>query len=1148
MSVKKYKFVSPGVFLSEIDNSQLPEEPVDIGPVLIGRSARGPAMRPVQVNSFSEFVTMFGGPAAQDTRVDVWRRDDSTGAPLYAVYAAQAWLKNNSPLTFVRLLGEESSSKTTAGSAGWFTRATSDQTFHGNSNAGGGAYGLFIAPSSSMSTHNQSYVTGTLAAVWYFNNGTIALSGTSPGLTGSTEGVYPFASTTSSAGQWIQSLSGEKAFVANVYASGAAGATTEKITFSLNRNSNNYIRKVFNTDPAKSNSMITTNYKEYFLGETFERCVNDQFITGSNLGYGGNGALEQTVSTADCYGAILPLKLSDSSANTERGDMRKVNQAAQTGWFFSQDLNAVTAADSSVAVEDNTFEARDNQKLFKIVALDTGRWASSNLKISIANIKQSFNSTDLFGTFTVELRRIDDTDAAVQIIERFDNCNLNPDSPHYISKIIGDKYQTWDATNTRYTEYGEYANNSKFVRVVVDPDVTNRTINESCIPFGVFGPPRFRGFSAISGTATQALDDNGNGPLGSTSYFVIGASTSSFANNAVPAIFDTSSPSAIVYPGGQYTSPAAAATSIITITTITAVADGEKFVLTDTAGTEHTFTFNTSVDTTTGNIIGIATAWTTSDNGAACTQIANTINAGTCAGTITANRVGATVELEQDVKGVAGNTSITGDATETGAGTFAAFTGGTGEDFGGYTAALEFPKIFTRVSSSDGNNSSPSSVYWGADTSMGSAGYNIYNQATPDVLRMLPANVDDFGAVSTTSNLEYSWIFTLDDITQEEGLPGFDADIAPNALHRSGSRQRGFSITAMTGTYQSVLDLGFNAFTTVMHGGGDGLDIYEKDPFNNTRALASSKTELNSYAYYSIKKALDSIIDPEVVEYNLASIPGVTNTKLTNYLVNVCEDRGDSLAVIDLPGVYVPAWDAGTGGATRAGVATVVTALKDRALDSSYACTYFPWVQIQDTINNNTLWAPPSVAALGTFSSSEKASHLWFAPAGFNRGGLSDGSAGIPVVGVRDKLTSKQRDKLYEANINPIASFPAEGIVIFGQKTLQLQQSALDRINVRRLMIYVKKQISRMANGILFDQNVQATWDRFLAEVEPFLSGIQSDFGLTDFKVVLDETTTTPELIDRNILYAKIFLKPARAIEYIAIDFNITSTGAAFED
>jgi len=154
----------------------------------------------------------------------------------------------------------------------------------------------------------------------------------------------------------------------------------------------------------------------------------------------------------------------------------------------------------------------------------------------------------------------------------------------------------------------------------------------------------------------------------------------------------------------------------------------------------------------------------------------------------------------------------------------------------------------------------------------------------------------------------------------------------------------------------------------------------------------------------------------------------------------------------------------------------------------------------------------------------------------------------LNVVGVTQKLTSKQRDDLYEANINPIASFPAEGIVIFGQKTLQITPSALDRINVRRLMIFLKKRISRMANGILFDQNVQVTWNRFLSQVNPFLDSVKSGLGLTDFKVVLDTSTTTPDLVDRNILYAKIFLKPARAIEYIAIDFNISRTGAAFED
>jgi phage tail sheath protein FI len=229
-------------------------------------------------------------------------------------------------------------------------------------------------------------------------------------------------------------------------------------------------------------------------------------------------------------------------------------------------------------------------------------------------------------------------------------------------------------------------------------------------------------------------------------------------------------------------------------------------------------------------------------------------------------------------------------------------------------------------------------------------------------------------------------------------------------------------------------------------------------------------------------------------------------------------------------------------------VATAVTNMRNRKINSSYGCTYYPWVQIRDSISDSLLWVPPSIVALGTFSSAQKKSELWFAPAGFTRGGLTEGSAGLPVIQTRERLTSKNRDDLYEANINPIATFPAEGIVIFGQKTLQVTPSALDRVNVRRLMIFVKKEISRMAATLLFDQNVQSTWDRFLNSVNPFLRSVQARLGLTDFKVILDDTTTTAELIDRNILYAKIFLKPARAIEFIALDFVITNTGAAFED
>ena len=185
---------------------------------------------------------------------------------------------------------------------------------------------------------------------------------------------------------------------------------------------------------------------------------------------------------------------------------------------------------------------------------------------------------------------------------------------------------------------------------------------------------------------------------------------------------------------------------------------------------------------------------------------------------------------------------------------------------------------------------------------------------------------------------------------------------------------------------------------------------------------------------------------------------------------------------------------------------------------------------------------------MGVLASSERSTAIWFAPAGFNRGGLSDGAAGIPVTSVSERLTSKQRDTLYDSRINPIASFPSSGIVVFGQKTLQQRQSALDRINVRRLVIYLKKQISILSTRVLFEQNVQATWNRFTGLIEPLLANVKTQFGITDYRLILDETTTTPDLIDQNILYAKIMVKPARAIEYIAIDFVIMNSGASFDD
>ena len=314
--------------------------------------------------------------------------------------------------------------------------------------------------------------------------------------------------------------------------------------------------------------------------------------------------------------------------------------------------------------------------------------------------------------------------------------------------------------------------------------------------------------------------------------------------------------------------------------------------------------------------------------------------------------------------------------------------------------------------------------------------------------------------------------------------------------------------------------------------------------------MLTDKTPANSYVYNSVQVSIDSLRDPEVVEFDLAAMPGIVDNALNRSLVDMCESRGDALGIIDVKGGYTPKYWNNSAEASRLGsVDTAVTNMRNNLLiNSSYGAAYYPWVQIRDTSTGQMIWTPPSVAALGAMSYGQKTSELWFAPAGFTRGGLSSGNAGIPVTGVRQRLTSKQRDKLYDANINPIAQFPAEGIVIFGQKTLQAHASALDRINVRRLLVYLKRQISRFAATVIFDQNVQSTWNRFKGRVEPFLASVQAGLGITKFKLVLDSTTTTEDLIDRNIMYAKIFIKPARAIEYIALDFILTDDGAAFED
>jgi uncharacterized protein len=260
-------------------------------------------------------------------------------------------------------------------------------------------------------------------------------------------------------------------------------------------------------------------------------------------------------------------------------------------------------------------------------------------------------------------------------------------------------------------------------------------------------------------------------------------------------------------------------------------------------------------------------------------------------------------------------------------------------------------------------------------------------------------------------------------------------------------------------------------------------------------------------------------------QFNIVAAPGIPVSSVQN-VISLAESRQDCIAVVDTVSY----------GALIGDVKTAAD-----SLDSSYAATYWPWLQVRSATGKN-VWVPASVVIPSIFALTDRVAAPWFAPAGLIRGGLPG------VIQTERKLTVANRDALYSSNVNPIATLPGQGVNVLGQKTLQSRASALDRVNVRRLLIEVKKFVSDIANGLLFEQNTIATRNRFLAAVNPYLESVTQRQGLFAYRVVMDDTNNTADVIDRNQLVGQIFIQPTRTAEFIILDFTIEPTGATFGD
>ena len=410
------------------------------------------------------------------------------------------------------------------------------------------------------------------------------------------------------------------------------------------------------------------------------------------------------------------------------------------------------------------------------------------------------------------------------------------------------------------------------------------------------------------------------------------------------------------------------------------------------------------------------------------------------------------------------------------------------------------PSASFKTSQTDSNNVFDQNVYYGWD---------FGNDDNKQYLAPLPASA------GSGNNA----VFSLENMSGHADASSIGADTYSDAseaitLALSAKAQRKFVVP-----FQAGFD-GDNP--TTLKATGNSISGTNTQGFDCSGALTSG-----SVAY---KRAINAVSNPDEFDINLLVTPGIIHeyhSSVSNHAISKVESRADAFYIMD---------------GSRWG-RSVTNAISDiQSLDTNYAGVYYPWVKILDTVKNKPMWVPPSVVLPGVISFTDQVAHEWFAPAGLNRGGLSS------VLEAKTRLTHTERDDLYEARINPIASFPGQGVVVFGQKTLQGKPSALDRINVRRLLIRLRKFIASSSRYLVFEQNTAATRNRFLGIVNPFLESVQANSGLSAFKVVMDESNNTPDVVDRNQLVGQIFIQPTRTAEFIVLDFVIQPTGAAFPE
>lgn len=997
-------FRSPNFYEREIDLSAAQAAtPVGTPAGVIGTSNKGPAFVPVTVANFSEWTDIFG----------------DLDPKKFGPYAVNEFLKHRSALTYLRVLGAGANSTetniNTTIATGRVTNAgvkfEGTAAAHDSRGRHVGAV-QFIAARHTLQT-NEAYGMPMFTDNSSFNGSVVNL----------VRGMVILAS-----GARLMVLDGDESAIGAFTAAGPddfATLASNKFKLVISSTLGNEFNNIDNTPGVKIfTASLDPSSADYF-GKILNRDP-DKFVTEQHLLY-ADFPVDAELAAASSVAVLSGSTRTSSTSGETTTEFRKAFGAFDTRftapaspWFISQPFG-VTEYD-----------------LFKFEAIDDGEYANNLYKISITNLKASLDESNLYGTFTVQIRDWNDTDTNQNVLESFPNCTLDPTSENYVAKVIGDRKVTFnfdavDPEERRIVTFGKYPNVSKLVRIVMAPAVEKQLVPAKTLPFGFRGPELLKTNDSLNDTAgsTPRLV----GVLGSG----VGSSLSGSILPPLPMRF--------------------------------------KITKGDVSNT--------------GLWAGQPGA----------TEVVN-------------SQFSWGVKFERNDDPL--NANLTSEKNLL---------------LNAYTKFLGIRKLDVLTTGS------------GADTinlnKFTLAKVALSNSAITEITASVKDHMKEAAYVR-------NGVIDPTQYTVNDGVLTTRVSLATILAKDTAANFNKFSP--------------FAKFTTFMMGGFDGLNFIDKNArrmndkstsfdslggaessyvtpglLSNPAGTGQSNSTVKSYV-----TAIDIMTDPMVVNTNILVIPGIKESFLTEYAAQKVKDYGLAYYVMDIPGYDENSTRLYDDSTTRPDVDKTVTTFDGRALDNSYGGSYFPDIFIDDVKNKRRVKVPASVAAMGAIAYNDRFAYPWFAPAGFNRASLDF------VTNVAVRLNVTDRDRLYDSRINPIATFPKLGYVIFGQKTLQLEKSALDRVNVRRLMLEIKRQILEIARKIVFEQPTNAIRDQFVSDAKLKIGLIKTQSGVEKFDVIMDDTNNSQEDRDLGRLRGKIIVIPTKSIEFLSIDFIITNSGVEF--